>query len=115
MCIDKLIIKQKLSCNCSGLEPNIVFSLAGMGSNPIKFLAVLIKATDTYTIEIRNSNEVILQSKQGQGVGNFEFVLFKNLNLQFGNIFQVHAKSASEIFIYEINMAEICLCNLNEC
>ena len=115
MCVDKLIIKQKLSCNCSGLDQTIVFSLAGMGSIPVKFLAVLLKATDTYTIDILSSTGDVIQTKQGQGSGNFEFVLFKNLNLQFGNIFQLHVTSASEIFIYEINMAEICLCNVNEC
>lgn len=115
MCVDRLIGKHKLLCPQSGTDLNVVFSLMGVASSPITFVVVLLKTTGTYTLELRDSGNVLVQTVSRQGTGGFEFALFKGVNLSYPNIVQIHAVSSDTLHLYEVNTAEICLCDVDEC
>lgn len=115
MCVDKLIGKHKLLCPQSGTDLNVVFSLMGVASAPVKFVVVLLKTTGSYTLELRDSGNVLIQTVSGQGTGGFEFALFKDVSLSYPNIVQIHAVSSETLHLYEVNTAEVCLCHADDC
>jgi hypothetical protein len=115
MCVDKLIGKLKLLCPTSGTDIRVVFSLMGMSPTPVKFVAVLLKTTGTYTLELRDGSNTLLSTLQGQGTGAFDFALFKNIELPYPSIVQLHITSLDTLHLYEVNTADICLCGPEDC
>lgn len=115
MCVDKLIGKHKLLCPNSGTDMEVVFSLMGVASGPVKFVAVLLKTLGMYTLELKDKDDVVVQTLQGQGTGGFDFALFKTIELVYPNIIQIHITSSEILHLYEVDTADICLCHADEC
>ena len=109
MCVEKLVCKEKVTCFVSGTAGEILFSGIGFISQPVEFIAILLKTSGTYTIEIGEHTI----TKQGSGTP--EFCVLKNLNLISPNIYTLKYTSTEVLSIHELNFATICLCDLNEC
>ncbi len=109
MCVEKLIIKEKMLYNIQGTSGEIIFSGIGFISEPIIYIAVLLKTTGLYTFEINNE----ITSKQGSGVP--EFYVIKNISVLSPNIYTLKYTSTEPLAIYELNFANICLCVSTEC
>ena len=116
MCIEKLVCKEKISCNLIGVtDDEIVLSAVGFVVAPIQYLAVLLKATGEYTIELHNNatTEVVSITRQGSGIP--EFCIIGGLSMASPDIYTLKCKSVPPMSVYEINMATMCLCDPEEC
>lgn len=109
MCVDKLISKEKILCATTGTSGEVVFSGVGFMSQPIEFVAVLFKTNGIFTFELDG------QTLTRQGNGLPEFCVLKNLSLISPNIYTLSFTSSQPLSIYELNLASICLCNVDEC
>lgn len=108
MCVEKLIIQDKVSYNILGISGEIVFSGIGFRSTTI-YIAVLLKTTGLYTLEINDK----IVNKQGSGVP--EFCVLKNLCLESPNIYTIKYTSTEPLAIYELNFAFRCSCDPADC
>lgn len=102
MCVDKLIIKSKLSCHGS----SAVFTTLGHQATPIRHLAVLLRATGSYTLEVKDGSEV-LASVSKEGSGGFDWVVVKDLTLPTEKVFRVEVSNGE---LFELDLAVLCLC-----
>ena len=102
MCVDKLVIKSKLSCH----GPSAVFTTLGHQATPIRHLAVLLQATGPYTLEVKDGSEVIASISK-EGSGGFDWVVVKDLTLPIGNVFRVEVSNGE---LFELDLAMMCLC-----
>lgn len=109
MCVEKLVSKEKVMCFTTGTSGDIVFSGVGFMSDPIQFLAILLKTTGPYTITLEH------QSITKQGTGVPEFCVLKDLNLLSPNIYTLSYTSTEPLTLYEMNFATRCLCSSDEC
>jgi hypothetical protein len=93
----------------------IVLSAVGFVVAPIQYLAVLLKATGEYTIEVHNNAtaEVVTTTRQGSGVP--EFCIIRGLTMTSPDIYTLKCKSLNPMSVYEINLATMCLCDPEEC
>ena len=107
MCIEKLICKTKLPCS----GRSAVFTAVGHASPPIKYVAVLLKSSDTFTLSLQRASEIVA-SVTKQGSGDYEFVILKGFELASAGIYTLDISTGS---MYEINLATICICNPDEC
>ena len=110
MCVGKLIVKEKISYNILGMSGEIIFS--GLGfypQQPCIYLIVLLKTSGLYTFEIDNQ----IVTKQGSGL--VEFCVIKNISIISTNIYTIKYTSTEPLAIYELNMADRCICELHDC
>ena len=106
-----LVVKQKLSYMLSGTSISTPFSLLGFQPDPIQYIGILVKTSDTYILRIRDMSGNLITEKSGTGSGNYEIVtLGGNLNLTCPNIYILEGESLSSISVYEMNLATLCLC-----
>jgi hypothetical protein len=109
--MSNLVVKQKLSYTLSGTSVSTPFSLLGFQPDPIQYIGVLLKTSNTYTLRIRDMSGNLITEKSGTGSGNYEIVtLGGNLNLTCPNIYLFEGESISSISVYELNLATLCLC-----
>lgn len=101
--MEKLIIKSKVSCQGS----SAVFTTLGHQGIPIQHLAILVRATGSYTLEVKDGNEV-LASLIKEGSGGFDWVVVKDLTLPIPHAFCVEISNGE---LLEINLANMCLCS----
>ena len=109
MCVGKLIVKEKISYNILGMSGEIIFSGLGFYSQPCIYLVILLKTTGLYTFEIDNQ----IVTKQGSGL--VEFCVIKNISIISTNIYTIKYTSTEPLAIYELNMADRCICELHDC
>ena len=109
MCVGKLIVKEKISYNILGMSGEIIFSGLGFYSQPCIYLVILLKTTGLYTFEIDNQ----IVTKQGSSL--VEFCVIKNISIISTNIYTIKYTSTEPLAIYELNMADRCICELHDC
>jgi len=109
MCINKLIIKEKISYNILGMSGEIIFSGLGFAGPPCIYIVILLKTTGFYTFEIDNQ----IVSKQGSGL--IEFYVIKNISIFSTNIYTIKYTSTEPLAIYELNLADRCMCHEIDC
>ncbi len=115
MCLEKLICKEKLLCPTSGTSGEIVFSMVGHASSPLKYIAALLKTSGQYTLSVVSESETVLTTVTKQGTGSFEFCILSGFELTFPNIYKITFQSSESLALYEVNLASICLCDPTEC
>lgn len=115
MCAEHLVCKEKLSCPRTGTDVSVVFSMVGHTAQPIAILATLLKTTGTYTVSLYTSDDVLVTSVTNQGTGSYQFSILKGLTLLTPDVYVLRATSTEEITLYELNMATMCLCAIEDC
>jgi len=115
MCVEHLICKEKIQCLRTGNDVSVVFSMAGHSAAPITILATLLKTTGTYTMSLYTHDDVLVTSVTNQGTGAYQFSILKDLTLLTPDIYVLRATSTEEITLYELNMATLCLCDIENC
>lgn len=113
MCVDKLVVKKTLLCPDSGTEFKIVFSITGM-SSPYKYLSVLFKTSGQFTFKLNKGQEEIAL-KSGQGTGEYQFSVLSEIDLQGNSVYELNCTSTALINTYQIDLAEVCLCDPVDC
>jgi hypothetical protein len=108
-CVGKLLVKEKISYNILGMSGEIIFSGLGFYAQPCIYVAILLKTSGLYTFEIGNQ----IVSKQGSGV--IEFYVIKNISILSTNIYTIKYTSTEPLAIYELNLADRCLCHSQDC
>lgn len=107
MCVENLICKEKISCTGS----SAVFTTVGYIDPKIRIVAALVKSTGEYTVTLKDG-ETILTSVTKTGTGDYEFVVLKELDLPIPHVFRVDISNGE---LFELNLATICLCDLDLC
>jgi len=113
MCVDKLVVKKTLLCPESGTQFKIVFSITGM-SSPYKYLSILLKTSGQFTFRLNKGNQEIAL-KSGQGTGEYQFCVIPDLDLQGNFVYELNCSSTALINTYQIDLAEVCLCDPVDC
>jgi hypothetical protein len=90
-----------------GQEPE--FSGYGFSASPCIYIVILLKTTGFYTFEIDNQ----IVSKQGSGL--IEFYVIKNISIFSTNIYTIKYTSTEPLAIYELNLADKCMCHEIDC
>jgi hypothetical protein len=108
-CVGKLIVKEKISYNILGVSGEIIFSGLGFYSQPCIYIVILLKTSGLYTFEIDNQ----IVNKQGSGL--IEFYVIKNISIFSTNIYTLKYTSTEPLAIYELNLADRCLCDSHGC
>ena len=91
------------------MSGEIIFSGLGFYAQPCIYVAILLKTSGLYTFEIGNQ----IVSKQGSGV--IEFYVIKNISILSTNIYTIKYTSTEPLAIYELNLADKCLCHSQDC
>jgi hypothetical protein len=107
MCVERLICKEKLLCHGS----SVVFTSVGYIQPKITIIAVLLKASGEYTLTLKDG-ETLLASVTKNGTGDYEYGILKDLDLPIPHVFQIDISNGQ---MFELNLATICLCDLNLC
>jgi hypothetical protein len=107
MCVEKLICKEKLACSGS----SVVFSTIGHIEPKIKIVAVVVKALGPYVLTLKDGDEV-LKTLDRVGSGSYEFVMLDGLSLPIPHVFEITISNGE---LFELNLATICLCDVEKC
>jgi hypothetical protein len=107
MCVERLVCKEKLSCHGS----SAVFTTIGYIEPEIRIVAVLLKSEGEYTITLKDG-DTILASVTKIGTGMHEHVIFSELHLPIPHVFRIDISNGE---LFELNLATLCLCDLNLC
>jgi hypothetical protein len=83
-------------------------------SNPYKFVSILFKTTGQYTFTLKNGNTELIQ-KSGQGTGEYQFCIFSDLNLLGVNVYELYCVCTETLYTYQLDLADICLCQHTDC
>ena len=105
--MENLICKEKLLCRGS----SVLFSTIGHIEPKIKIVAVLTKALGPYVLTLKKGDEIV-KTLQRIGSGAYEFVILKDLDLPIPHVFEI---SISNGELFELNLATICLCDMEKC
>lgn len=81
----------------------------------MEYVAVLLKTSGQYTLSVVSEAGSVLGTKTKQGTGAFEFCVLPNLGMTFPNVYTLTFSAESQMSIYELNIASICLCSPTEC
>jgi hypothetical protein len=107
MCVERLICKEKLLCSGS----SVVFTTVGHAEPRIRIISVLLKATAEYTLTLKDG-DTLLASVTKVGTGSYDHVILKDLDLPIPHVFQIDISNGQ---LFELNLATICLCDLDLC
>lgn len=107
MCVEKLICKEKLVCYGS----SAVFTTIGYIEPEIRIVAVLLKSGGEYTVTLKDG-DTILASATKIGTGTYEHVIFNDLHLPIPHVFRIDISNGE---LFELNLATLCLCDMNLC
>ena len=88
-----------------------MFTTIGYMEPAIRIVAVLLKSTGEYTVTLKDG-DTLLASVTKIGTGTHEHVIFGDLDLPIPHVFQIDISNGE---LFELNLATLCLCDLNLC
>ena len=115
MCVTKLVGVRKLSYCLTNSNVKVFVSMVGHQDKPFTIVAALLSATTDVVMTITNSADMVVATKTFSNKKLVDFYTIADIKMESHIIYKIEFRSTQEVSLYELNLANMCLCKTTEC